>query len=153
MARLKLFSAFFILNFGALFIGGLFTGSGVSSDWYNELNQAPWTPAGWVFGVAWTSIMLCFSFYMSAIYLSASSRKRIVALFAIQWILNVSWNPLFFYLHFTGIALVAIVSLTLVVAYFLYAYRGLRFGRLLILPYLIWLVIASSLNAYIFFNN
>jgi benzodiazapine receptor len=153
MARLKIFSVFFILNFGALFIGGLFTGSGVSSDWYNDLNQAPWTPAGWVFGVAWSSIMLCFSFYMSAIYLSVLSRKRIVALFAIQWILNVIWNPLFFYLHFTGIALVAILSLTLVVAYFFYAYRGLRFGRLLILPYLIWLVIASSLNAYIFFNN
>ena len=39
---------FLLLNFGALALGGLFTGSGVSSDWYNGLNKAPWTPPGWM---------------------------------------------------------------------------------------------------------
>jgi tryptophan-rich sensory protein len=27
---------------------------------YLNLNKAPWTPAGWVFGAAWTSVMLFF---------------------------------------------------------------------------------------------
>ena len=35
---------FLIINFGGLFIGGLFTGEGVPSDWYQNLNKAPWTP-------------------------------------------------------------------------------------------------------------
>ena len=154
MTRLKIFISFFVLNFGALFLGGLFTGSGVSSDWYNELNQAPWTPAGWVFGIAWTTIMICFSFYMSAVYLSYANRKKILLLFGIQWVLNVIWNPLFFYLQYTGISLIAICSLTVIVAYFLAYYKEhLRLQTLLILPYLLWLIVATSLNAYIFLNN
>jgi tryptophan-rich sensory protein len=51
---------FFILNFAALAVGGLFTGSGVSSEWYQNLDKAPWTPPGWVFGAAWPFIMICF---------------------------------------------------------------------------------------------
>ena len=52
------FLVFLIVNFVALGLGGMFTGSGVVSDWYQQLNQAPWTPPGWVFGAAWTSIMI-----------------------------------------------------------------------------------------------
>lgn len=32
---------FLAINFGALAIGGIFTGSGVPSDWYQNLNKAP----------------------------------------------------------------------------------------------------------------
>jgi len=32
---------FLLINFGALALGGLFTGKGVPSDWYQELNKAP----------------------------------------------------------------------------------------------------------------
>ncbi|MDH3796458.1 MAG: tryptophan-rich sensory protein, partial [Flavobacteriaceae bacterium] len=56
---------FLVLNFGALALGSLFTNMGISSDWYSELSKAPWTPPGWVFGAAWTTIMLCFSVYMA----------------------------------------------------------------------------------------
>lgn len=35
---------FLVLNFAALAIGGLFTGDGVPSEWYQNLNKAPWTP-------------------------------------------------------------------------------------------------------------
>ena len=59
---------FLIINFGGLFIGGLFTGEGVPSDWYQNLNKAPWTPPGWVFGAAWTTIMICFSVYMAILW-------------------------------------------------------------------------------------
>jgi len=48
---------FLLLNFGALAVGGFFTGKGVPSYWYSDLIKAPWTPPGWVFGFAWTTIM------------------------------------------------------------------------------------------------
>ena len=35
-----------MLNFGAIAIGSYFTDSGASSDWYQNLNKAPWTPLG-----------------------------------------------------------------------------------------------------------
>ena len=69
---------FLFLNFGALALGGLFAGSGAGSNWYAELNKAPWTPPGWVFGFAWTTIMLCFSVYMATLYTKTKSVRTII---------------------------------------------------------------------------
>ena len=145
---------FLFLNFGALALGGLFAGSGAGSNWYAELNKAPWTPPGWVFGFAWTTIMLCFSVYMATLYTKTKSVKTIIILYAIQWMLNVAWNPVFCYFHKANIGLILIVCLTILVAYFLFNFRGdLKAYSILILPYFIWLCIATSLNAYISLMN
>ena len=145
---------FLILNFGALAIGGLFTGKGVPSDWYVGLNKAPWTPPGWVFGFAWTTIMICFSVYLAYLWPKIDNKPLIIGLYLAQWILNVSWNPIFFYLHQVGNALLVISLLTLLVGFFFfYFWPVLKVKSLLILPYLIWLLIATSLNSYIFLKN
>ena len=47
---------FLTLNFGGLVIGQVWTGNGVTSEWYTTLNQAPWTPPGFIFGLAWTGL-------------------------------------------------------------------------------------------------
>lgn len=141
---------FLVLNFAALGIGGIFTGPGVSSDWYQNLNQAPWTPPGWVFGFAWTTIMICFSFYMAFLWKEIEHRKQIITLYTIQWILNVSWNPIFFYFQNVSLGLVLILSLTVLVGGFLFYYtKKLTTKSAFILPYFLWLIIASSLNTYI----
>jgi len=90
---------FLILNFGALAIGGFWTSGGVISDWYQNLNQAPWTPPGWVFGAAWTTIMVLFTLYMAYAWRDSEHKAKLIALFSIQWVLNVSWNPVFFNSH------------------------------------------------------
>lgn len=145
---------FLVLNFAALALGGLATGSGVTSEWYANLNKAPWTPPGWVFGFAWTSIMICFSFYMALLWPKLENKNMLLLLFALQWLLNVAWNPVFFSWHQTKFALVLIVALTLLIAYFLYTYRpSLKLKSLLLLPYFLWLLIATSLNAFIVIKN
>lgn len=145
---------FLVLNFTALLIGGIFTGSGVPSEWYQTLNKAPWTPPGWVFGMAWTLIMVCFAIYMAYLIKYQADRKKIILLFSIQWILNIAWNPIFFYFHAVFFGLICISMLTLLVAYLFFGYRkNLKYKSLLLAPYLIWLIIASSLNAYIVFFN
>ena len=60
MKFLKPFLIFLIINFAALGLGSWIMGAGAQSEWYSSLNQAPWTPPGWVFGAAWTIIMICF---------------------------------------------------------------------------------------------
>jgi len=65
---------FLVLNLGALALGGLFTNKGVPSDWYIGLIKAPWTPPGWVFGVAWTTIMICFAVYMAYLWPSSTDK-------------------------------------------------------------------------------
>ena len=145
---------FLLLNFTALAIGGLFTGEGVDSDWYYNLNKAPWTPPGWVFGLAWTSIMLCYSFYMAILYKSDPRGNKVIILYAAQLLLNVAWNPLFFYFQNALIALFCILFLTIIIAYFLFRNnKTMRWSSLLILPYFVWLCVAASLNFYIVIYN
>ena len=39
---------FIVINFGALAIGTWLMNDGPQSEWYSTLNQAPWSPPGWV---------------------------------------------------------------------------------------------------------
>lgn len=148
------FILFLIINFGALALGGLFTGQGVPSEWYQTLNKAPWTPPGWVFGAAWTTIMLLLTFYMTSALAKTKQKKTLLVLFTIQWILNVGWNPVFFMHHELFLGLVIIVALTILVAVILFRfYADMKHLSWLLLPYLLWLVIATSLNAYAWLMN
>ena len=144
---------FLIINFGGLFIGGLFTGEGVPSDWYQNLNKAPWTPPGWVFGAAWTTIMICFSVYMAILW-KKITLKNLLYLYIAEFILNVIWNPLFFHFKWINVALLSISLLTILIIYIAVSLRvEMRYKTLLIFPYLIWLIIATSLNGYIVLYN
>ncbi len=150
MKRIAYFFLFLLLNALALFIGGLFTKSGVSSTWYQSLSKAPWNPPGWVFGFAWTTVMLCFSIYMAEWFALKEQRRKLMVLYPLQWLLNVSWNPIFFYYKQPVLALIAIVLLLILVLYTLFSNRNVLKGRsVLLLPYALWMVVATSLNAYI----
>jgi tryptophan-rich sensory protein len=153
MKQLKYIFLFLVINFGALAIGTVLMNNGPQTDWYTQLNQAPWTPPGWAFGLAWTSIMICFSFYMAYLFL-ALPNTQVKILFTVQFILNVSWNFVFFNQHFIGFGLLIILALTFIVATLLFNFRKLlAIKSFLILPYFLWLLVASSLNAYIFLYN
>lgn len=144
---------FLVINFAALGIGGFLMGEGPSGAYYQSLNKAPWTPPGWLFGAAWTTIIVCFSFYM-AYLVKADSSNAIIGLFTLQWVLNVSWNPLFFNFHLPLAALLIIISLAVLVGYLLFSkWSILGMPSLLIAPYFIWLCIAISLNWYVLLKN
>ncbi|QCX38768.1 tryptophan-rich sensory protein [Aureibaculum algae] len=144
---------FLVINFGALAIGSWLMNNGPQTEWYIGLNKAPWTPPGWVFGAAWTIIMICFSIYMAQLYANENTGKVII-LFIFQVVLNVSWNYVFFNQHAVSFALIIITLLTVLIIYFLIAYYSkLQLISLLLLPYVIWLAIATSLNYYIYTNN
>lgn len=154
MTLAKNIFVFLILNFSALAIGSLFTNDGVTSIWYQNLTKAPWTPPGWVFGATWTLIMICYSIYMALLINQNTDKMKIIILFFIQWILNISWNPIFFYYQNVALGLICISTLTVLIAYFLFNFgKTLKMKSILILPYLIWLLIATSLNGYILLHN
>ncbi|SFZ91365.1 tryptophan-rich sensory protein [Flaviramulus basaltis] len=153
MKLFKYISIFLVINFVALAIGTWLMNDGPKTDWYQNLNKAPWTPAGWVFGVAWTSIMICFSVYMAYLY-KVTPSKKILTLFSIQFVFNVIWNYVFFNQHLIGLGLLVILILTIIVATFIFLFKNtLKTKSILILPYFLWLCIATSLNAYILIYN
>jgi tryptophan-rich sensory protein len=153
MKFFKPFISFLIINFGALGIGSLLMAEGPQGNWYMQLDKAPWTPDGWIFGAAWTTIMVCFSIYMALLYIKRPT-KKVIALYAIQLVFNISWNFLFFNQKLIDIALVNIVLLTIIVLALLFTYKkDLKAKSILIMPYAIWLCIATSLNLYISLYN
>lgn len=147
------FIFFLGLNFGALFLGNVLMNNGATSDWYLNLNKAPWTPAGWVFGAAWTSVMLFFSVYMTFLYQNLKTQK-VILLYSLHLLFNISWNFIFMNKHMIILGLIDISLLTILMFYFLIAHsKILNNVRFFVLPYCIWLLIATSLNLYIVIYN
>jgi len=149
----KLTLLFLFINFGSLAIGSWLMNGGSMSDWYINLNKAPWTPPSWVFGAAWTIIMICFSIYLGKSF-AIDNNQKLRIIFLIQVILNVSWNYIFFNQHQILVALICILLLTsLIFFYFFKLSKKLKTYKFLLLPYMIWLCIATSLNLYILIYN
>lgn len=148
------FIIFLVGNFGALALGTYFMDNGPNDDWYLSLAKAPWTPPGWVFGAAWFTIMFCFSFFMTRVCNVLKISKKIVLLYSIQWVLIVSWNLFFFNNKqiLNGLIILLILFVVLILLFKLSLKKN-RITSLLIVPYILWMMVAISLNAYIYFNN
>jgi tryptophan-rich sensory protein len=154
MSKILFFCLFLILNFGALALGSWLMGTNpMNNEWYAQLNKAPWTPPGWVFGVAWTSIMLLFTIYLTIQEKEKLSNNRFIVLFSLQFLSNVLWNPIFFHLHWTFLGMIIIFSLFVSLVLILYYFKSSIWKSLFLLPYLIWLTVAFSLNAYSWWMN
>lgn len=151
--RVLPFLIFFIINFGALAIGAFLMGEGPRSEWYQEANQAPWTPPGWVFGAAWSFIMICYSIYMGIAW-NRIPKSKLLGIYGVQLLFNIGWNPVFFNLHDVEMGLLIIAFLTLLIWGQLFLFRkSMRLWSLLLLPYSVWLTIATSLNLYFLMHN
>lgn len=150
----KPFFAFFFFNFLALYLGSYFTAQGVNSPAYLSAQKAPWTPPGWFFGVAWTTLMIAYAWACGVAWSRTDRRQRFVQLYGAQWFLNVLWNPLFFYWGLTGWAWVEITLLFCVLAaqYLLFR-KDSGVAAWGWIPYLVWLLVANSLNgAFVVLN-
>jgi len=147
---------FALINFGALGIGGALMGNPLTNNWYQNANKAPWTPPGWVFGAAWTTVMLCFTLFLWIAVRSkvAPQLQLVYTMLAVQWFLNVLWNPVFFRWHQVALGLVIIIALEVVVGWFMvWGFKNLGITGALIVPYFAWLIIAASLNAWVLVKN
>ena len=153
MKQFKLTILFLVINFGGLAIGSWLMNNGPLTDWYTNLNRAPWSPPGFVFGIAWTLIMICFSIYLGKLF-TIENTQKLKIIFLFQFILNVSWNFIFFNQHLVLFAFITIVLLTsLLFVYFFKLSKNVGSYKYLLLPYMLWLCIATSLNLYILIHN
>ncbi len=151
--KFKYLILFLFINFSGLSFGSWLMNNGPMTNWYLSLIKAPWTPPGWVFGAAWTSIMICFSIYLSYFFIKKYTSKKLL-LFIAQVFLNISWNYIFFNQHQVVFALLVITTLTALIFYLFLRYlKEQTKVSYLLLPYMIWLCIATSLNLYILIHN
>ncbi len=143
--RAVLVAAASALSVGA--IGGSLTTVG---PWYRALHKPGWTPPDVAFGIIWTAI-----FGLAAVSgvtawraaRSAGRREWIIGLFALNGFLNVLWSLLFFRLQRPDWALVEVVPFWLsIAALIVFIGRFSRTGGALLIPYLVWVSIATLLN-------
>jgi len=126
------------------------------STWYSTLNRSTLTPPNYVFPVAWTILYGIIGACGWLIWREASLPRLsiIKTLYLTQLILNWSWTPLFFHYHLTGLSLIVLVAMDILVAMIIWlSYQKMKVISLLMLPYLLWILLASYLNFYILQYN
>lgn len=126
------------------------------STWYPQLNKPFWTPPGWVFGPVWTTLYLMIAISGWLIYKAEHSPKRSVALifYAGQLILNFLWSFFFFSLKSPILGLIDILFLlSMIILTIISAWRVRSLAGILLVPYPIWVLYATTLNAGIWLLN
>lgn len=124
--------------------------------WYPGLNKPFWTPPGWVFGPVWTVLYIMIAISGWLIYKAENSHERTLALvfYVGQLALNFLWSYFFFYLKNPLLGLIDIILLSLFIVLTIIKARHVRpLASVLLLPYLIWVIYATTLNGGIWLLN
>ncbi len=128
-------------------LGGLVTDLG---PWYRALKQPWWQPPDWAFGPAWSLIYLLSAIAAVRVWLRMQSprdRALWLAALAANGAINVFWSWLFFKARRPDWALLEVVLLWLsIVLLIVLARRHDVIAALLLVPYLLWVAFAASLN-------
>lgn len=130
-------------------VSGAIAGSGSADPWYAALVKPAGTPPDWLFPVAWTILYVLLGLALSMILVArrAVGRGPAIALFVVQFVLNLAWSPLFFALHRIDLALATILLMIVTTIGTVLAFaRVRRRAAALMLPYLLWICFAAWLN-------
>lgn len=127
------------------------------AGWYAALAKPAWTPPPIAFPIAWTTLYVLMAIAFWRLWDRAApspQRARAMMLFAVQLALNATWSPVFFGWHGIRTGLVIIVlMLAAIAATMVAAARVDRIAAWLLLPYLCWVLYASSINAGVVWLN
>lgn len=151
MKKIFLFSGLFLI-FGML--------SGIGSNpsintWYNLLEKSPLTPQNWAFPVAWIILYIIIGASFALILQSSGeSKNKALLFFTMSFAGNLLWSTLFFVLQspLAGLIDIIIIDISLLFA-MIYIKKLNSRAFILLIPYLLWLLFATYLNAFIFIYN
>jgi tryptophan-rich sensory protein len=152
---IRLVVAIVICQLAGVF-GSIFTFSEIP-NWYATLKKPFFSPPNWLFGPAWLTLytLMGVSFYLVwSKGLRSKLVKSALMIFGTQLFLNALWSFLFFGLHSPFYGLVGIILLwfSIILTIFKF-YKISRNAGLLLLPYLLWVTFAMSLNYFVLLLN
>ncbi|MEY3185736.1 MAG: hypothetical protein RIR58_472 [Actinomycetota bacterium] len=127
-------------------------GSGVwvstSPGWYSTLVRPPWQPPDFVFGIIWpyNFVMLGIAAFNVAQSLNRNQTIIWLSFFAASVAAALTWAHQFYVPHNLSIAAIALVVAALLTVPVLYlTFKASLIIGTLLLPYQIWVIIASTL--------
>ena len=153
-------AGFLAASFLVAALGGFSTVSNVDG-WYATADKAPWSPPNWLFGPVWTVLYAAMAVAAWLVWRKRAPKTRpALTAYAVQLGLNLAWTPVFFGLYpamgtaalwlAMAVILALIAAVTVTVLYFGPISRA---AGLLLLPYVAWLVFASTLNVWAALHN
>ncbi len=141
-----------VLVVAAAATGGAFP----PGEWYAGLAKPSFNPPNWVFGPAWTYLYLTMAIAAWLVWLWRDRPRAGLALgfYLSTLLLNALWMPLFFGVHWMGIAFAEIVLLDVcIVACIVLFWPVSRVASLLMVPYAAWVTFAATLNFWLWRLN
>jgi len=135
--------------------GGIFTNLGM--DWYNNLIKPPLTPPGQIIGTIWTVIFILATTSALIFWNNFPRNKKfqlIFIFFIANAVLNAGWSLLFFTFNlvFLSIFEMILLNITTVILTILIWSKS-RLAASLLIPYIIWVFLATFLAYGVFLLN
>jgi benzodiazapine receptor len=142
--------------FAAGGIGSLFTIKAIPS-WYAGLKKPPYTPPKWAFGPVWTTLYILMGISVFLVWQKGLATDGVLLAFTLFWIqlvFNALWSIIFFGMKSKGGGVIVITILWfLILATMTATFRVSGWAGALLVPYIIWVSIASYLNIGIWLLN
>jgi len=142
--------------FAAGGIGSLFTFKAIPT-WYPGLKKPKYTPPNQVFGPVWTTLYILIGISIFFIWQKGLSGNNVLLAFALFWVqlvFNALWSIVFFGMKSKGGGVLIIILLWfLILATIITSFRVSIWSGVLLLPYIIWVSVATYLNVGIWWLN
>jgi translocator protein len=155
LKNIGIFIGFVLIPVTVGVIASIATSSSVDT-WFQTLEKPFFNPPEWLFAPVWTSLYVLMGISSYLIYTTAQSAMRILALdvYIMQLFLNFLWSWLFFWFKSPGFALFNIILLAVVIVIMIRRFYGIhKLAGILQIPYLMWILFATALNASIWYLN
>ncbi len=144
-----------LVGFVVLVLGGGMAIGFISpvDAWYAALAKPSFNPPNWIFPPVWTVLYVMIG-VAGWIVWNRARRSAAMVTWWLQLCLNFAWSPLFFSAHRIDLALVVILALLVAIWVFVaLTVRRLPVAAVLCVPYGLWVLFASLLNASIAWLN
>jgi benzodiazapine receptor len=145
-----------LASFAAGGIGILFTFKAIPT-WYAGLKKPPYTPPNWVFGPVWTTLYILMGISVFLVWrngLDVNGALLAFTLFWVQLVLNALWSIVFFGMKSKlGGVITIIVLWLLILATVITSFQVSGCAGALLIPYIVWVSIASYLNIGVWLLN
>jgi len=137
-------------------VGSIFTSPSIPT-WYASLQKPAFAPPNWIFAPVWITLFVLMGISLYLVWDRGWEKKEVklaVSIFGVQLVLNALWSILFFGLQSPLYAFIEIIILWVAILITIIKfYQIFRSAGVILLPYIIWVTIAASLNYSIWILN
>jgi tryptophan-rich sensory protein len=145
-----------IACFAAGGIGSLFTSKAIPT-WYPSLKKPRYTPPNRVFGPVWTTLYILMGISVFLVWENGLATEGVLLAFIFFWVqlvLNALWSIIFFGMKSKGGGVIVIIVLwLLILATIIASFQVSVWASILLMPYILWVSVATYLNVGIWWLN